>query len=184
MAEINDFEYLESVFFSDTYTEENMSTLDFVIYELRQLEDADMVFSQSYCMMLWAGIDLMSRFHSGQLLNQHSFKRIKSFIYEYFPIPRERHRAFIQFRNSCIHSVGYYAYDDLTKSESRFYLSSLFDQVIEKDENGRKLVNPIIFKKGFIQAVTKYREALKVTPELQDNFVKVYQKLGYINYEK
>ncbi|MCB0482515.1 MAG: hypothetical protein KDC83_13890 [Flavobacteriales bacterium] len=184
MPETVSYEYLEGVFFGDTYTEENMSTLDFVLYELKQLEDADMVYSQSYCMMLWTGIDLMSRFYSGQLLNQKSFKRIKSFLFEFFPIPKERLRAFIQFRNSCIHSVGYYAYDDLTKSESRFYLSSIFDQVIEKDEFGKKLVNPIEFKKGFVQAVSSYRDALKKDPELQAKFVKVYRKLGYINYEK
>lgn len=180
---IDDFEHLESVFFSETYTEENMSTLDFVIYELRQLEDADMVFSQSYCLMLWSGIDLLSRFHSGQLQNQKSFKRLKAFVAEYFPVQKERQRAFIQFRNACIHSVGFYTYDDLNKTESRFYLSSLNDEIISKDPWGKKLVNPMAFKKGFISAVQKYRRELKNDRLLQANFVKVYQKLGYINYE-
>ena len=183
MMTLDDFPHLESVFFSETYTEENMSTLDFVLYELKHLEEADMVFSQSYCTMIWTGIDLMARFHSGQLQNQHSFKRLKNYLAAYFPVQRERQRSLVQFRNACVHSIGFYAYDDLNKTETRFHLSSMHEHVIAKDAKGKKLINPVFFKKAFTQSLRKFREDLNQDRILQANFVKVYRKFGYINYD-
>ena len=89
MAE--DYYEIEKIFFSETYTEDNMSTLDFVLYELKQMEERDMVFTQSYCTMIWTGIELMARFYSGQLLNQQAFKRMKLYLSDFFPIERKKH---------------------------------------------------------------------------------------------
>ena len=166
-------------FFSSQSTENQISTLQKALNELEQLETANLENTQAYCMMIWSTIELLSRFHSGQLGNQQATKRLKLFLRACFPHKRQHSSTLILFRNACMHSVSLHASDISGKREVRFILVEEGELIIAETRSTFK-INTHQFKTNLMRSIEKYQQEIVKDNTLQLKFDKVYRKLGFV----
>lgn len=167
-------------FFSDKAQNGRLSTLNYALNQLQEMEAKGLENSQPYCMYIWSVLDLLSRFYSGQLDNQQATKRLKKYLTEFFPHERKQTKNLILFRNACSHSVSLFASDASSKREVRFALEEQEDFIRQKSSS-RIIINGGEFKLRLLKSIERYQSQLKKDEQLQKRFEKVFRKMGYVN---
>mgnify|MGYP001448229901 CR=1 FL=1 len=166
-------------FFGRTILEDKISPLSKALDEIENLKVSGSSTTQAYCMMLWATIEMLSRFYSGQLGNQQATKRLKNFLRDYFPHNREMTQVLLLFRNACMHSVVLHSFDPSGKKEVRFQIQN-DGQFLESASRTKFSVNVNEFRMRLDRCINKYRDDLEQNKLLQVKFEKVFLKMGYL----
>lgn len=167
------------LFFSDKEFDGKRSSLAQARFNLNQLEDAGLHLTPAYVFCIWATVDLLSRFNSGQLDNQRATRRIKDFLRDHFPHQRKHTQHLVLFRNACIHSINLFASDAKGIGEMRFKLSNdgeLFQQIGQTAGQ----VNVLELKESLEKSITRFYQQIEKDQVVKSRFLKVYKKLGYV----
>ena len=176
---INTFEEQAEFFFGIKKVAECTSTLQKGLKELEQLNSAGLSQNQAFPLLIWSVIDLLSRYHSGQLENQGSMVRIKKFLKEFLRHDRRDTQTLLLFRNAVSHSVSLFAFDASSKREIRFRLTKE-GPLVRQETQVRFAINTKEFYNRLNESIEKYNKEVLTSIELQKRFQKVFKKLGYI----
>jgi len=178
-AVINTIEEQTNFFFGNKKLETCNSTLQKGLDELKDLEKVSLTQNQAFPLLVWSVIDLLSRYHSGQLENQGSMVRIKKFLKAFLKHDRRDTQTLLLFRNAVAHSVSLFAFDASSKREVRFRLTDEGPLVLQETPV-RFAINTIEFHARLYESIEAYHKEVMTSNELQKRFQKVFKKLGYI----
>lgn len=167
-------------FFGGKSIEKCASTLQHGLVQIKELEAVNLAQNQAFPLMIWSLIDLLSRYHSGQLENQRSMVRMKKFLKAFIRHDRGDTQTLLLFRNAVSHSVSLFSFDAAAKREVRFSLSTE-GPLVTQNSNVWFNINTIEFQTRLLEGIEAYKKELESSPELQKRFQKVFKKLGYIS---
>ena len=177
--EINTIEEQSDFFFGKKKLESYVSTLQKGLDELKELESKNLTQNQAFPLLAWSIIDLLSRYHSGQLENQGSMVRIKKFLKAYLRHDRRDTQTLLLFRNAVAHSVSLFAFDASSKREVRFRLTNEGPLILQETQV-RFAINTNELFSRLNESIEDYHTEVLTSIELQKRFQKVFKKLGYI----
>ncbi len=166
-------------FFGKNELEDCVSALQKGLVQIKELESAGLSQNQAFPLLIWSVIDLLSRYHSGQLENQGSMVRIKKFLKAFFRHSRADTQTMLLFRNAVAHSVSLFAFDTSAKRELRFRLSNEGPLVLQ-ETSVRFVINTNELYFRLIESIEAYQKEMHTSIELKKRFQKVFKKLGYI----
>lgn len=130
-------------------------------------------------MAIMAGIDLLSKYHSGTL----DFKvgpRFKIFLKEFWNLNDDEQEVIWQLRNSLCHSFSLYSISDKGK-EYRFELAETSDNLIANisQDTYRIALNKLL--EFFFDGIIKYHSAVSKSDDLKTKLVSVLRKIGGVS---
>ncbi len=178
--ELTTLEEQMGFFFGVTSSDEAKSSLQKGLLEFEELKEANLSINQAFPLLFWSIIDLLARYHSGQLENQGSMVRIKKFLKAFYRHDRRDTQTLLLFRNAVTHSVSLFAFDASSKREVRFKLSN-DGPLLSQESNVRFEINTEELHARLFECIEKYQTEMKTSTELQKRFQKVFKKLGYIH---
>lgn len=132
-------------------------------------------------MAIFAGIDLLAKYHAGNDASRESSQRFKKFVSEYFPLLAPGDETVIyQLRNSIMHSFGLYA-----KTNTQIYhfeISIDHGPLINRLKDDRYVINLTALHNDFEKAVERFQEAVDTDSILQQHFTDMFSIYGSLNY--
>jgi len=177
--ELNTIEEQSDFFFGKNDLEDCVSTLQKGIAQLKELEAVNLNQNQAFPLLIWSVIDLLSRYHSGQLENQGSMVRIKKFLKAYLRHDRGDTQTLLLFRNAVSHSVSLFAFDASSRREVRFRLTDEGPLILQETQV-RFAINTAELFSRLNESIEAFHKEILTSIELQKRFQKVFKKLGYI----
>ncbi len=137
-----------------------------------------------------SGIDLLGLYYSGEILHgritklKNTYGRFKNFCVDFLKLTPDDSRTIYMLRNAFVHTYGLLAAETGGKVYrfTVYYRDEpwLINQTIDSIGNTIHIVNLFDLYKKFECAIDNYRVSLKIDPQTQVNFEKVFIELGTI----
>ena len=127
-------------------------------------------------MAILAGVDLLGKYRAGNDDREKVGQRFKDFLRDYFPLDADDCETLYQLRNALLHSFGLYS-----RNRNREYLFQLVPggfSLLTEIEPGLYQVDIAALHQTFEQAVTRYREDVEGSQELQGRLATMFQHYG------
>ena len=134
-------------------------------------------------MAIFAGIDLLAKFFTGNDDFGKVRKRFIDFIAEYFqPLTKERQETIYQLRNALIHSFGLYSKDNKERPY-HFVLTaerSKRSPLVLHTPPDTYQIDLLSLHQQFEDALKNYAVDLNKSRNLQDNFLRMFPNYGSV----
>ncbi len=132
-------------------------------------------------MVMFAGFDLVAKFHAGDDRRGHATDRFNRFLRVYAAVDEDQARAVSAYRNALMHSFGLYHEDRRAATQVQLFLSpDRSGGHIVTFESGAWILNLDDLFMGFRGAVASFRAALTRDRALQAGFNTMFPKYGCV----
>lgn len=129
-------------------------------------------------MALFAGVDLLAKFHAGSDETGQVGPRFRNFITMYFSgLSTDDADILYQLRNALLHSFGLYS---KTRTREFSFNIAPASNLIEKVGNSVYVINPWILRVRFDEAIQQYHAHVSTDSGLRANFQKMFPIYGTI----
>jgi hypothetical protein len=126
------------------------------------------------CMLIMNAIDLLSQYYAGELKNNRTSNRIKTFLSFFSEITAAETELLFQFRNALNHHFGSFSYNHLANRKYFFKIISDKDNLIFT-KNEKTFLSIFLLEQLFIDCENRFKKRVSTDEKAMYTFLKVYK---------